>query len=66
MPIFDDEPGAPPARKVAHEIGQDLSRLSVEELAERAALLREEIARLDAAAAAKSAQRDAADLFFKR
>lgn len=66
MPIFDDEPGAPPARKVAHDIGQDLSRLSVEELAERVALLREEIVRLEAAAISKSAQRQAADLFFKR
>ena len=66
MPIFDDEPGAPPARKIAHEIGQDLSRLSVEELAERVALLREEIVRLEAAATSKSVQRQAADLFFKR
>lgn len=65
MAVFDDEPGAPPARKVEHEIGQDLSRLSVDELAARVALLREEILRLEAAAAAKSAQRDAADLFFK-
>ncbi|PZQ19150.1 MAG: DUF1192 domain-containing protein [Ancylobacter novellus] len=65
MAVFDDEPGAPAARKVEHEIGQDLSRLSVDELAARVALLRDEILRLETAAAAKSAQRSAADLFFK-
>jgi uncharacterized small protein (DUF1192 family) len=66
MPIFDDEPGAPPARKVAHEVGQDLSRLSIEDLRTRVTLLREEIARLEAAADAKSAQMSAADLLFRR
>lgn len=66
MPIFDDEPGAPPARKTTHEVGQDLSRLSVDELAERIDLLRGEIVRLEAAMGSKSAQKAAADLFFKR
>jgi uncharacterized small protein (DUF1192 family) len=66
MAVFDDEPGAPPARKAEHVVGEDLSRLSVEELNARVALLKEEIARLEAAAKAKSAQRDAADMFFKR
>lgn len=66
MPIFDDEPGAPPAKKLAHEVGQDLSRLSVDELAARIGLLREEIARIEAAMSSKSAQKQAADLFFKR
>ncbi|WP_020177520.1 DUF1192 family protein [Methylopila sp. M107] len=66
MAVFDDEPGAPPARKIAHEIGQDLYRVSVEELGERIALLREEIARLEREVASKSAQRNAADLLFKR
>jgi uncharacterized small protein (DUF1192 family) len=55
-----------PKRKPTHEIGQDLSLLSVFELRERVALLKEEIARLEAAAAAKDAARGAADLFFKR
>jgi len=55
-----------PKKKTVHEIGQDLSLLSLSELAERVALLKEEIARLEAAAASKSATRQAADLFFKR
>ncbi|MFC3695114.1 DUF1192 domain-containing protein [Chenggangzhangella methanolivorans] len=66
MAVFDDEPGAPPARKAEHVMGEDLSRLSVDELQARVALLKEEIARIEAAATAKAAQRDAADLFFKR
>jgi uncharacterized small protein (DUF1192 family) len=54
-------------RKVpAHEIGQALDTLSVEDLAERIALLRREIARLEAARAAKESARGAADAFFKR
>ena len=39
-----------PRKKVTHEIGQDLSLLSVEELNERIALLTSEIERLQAAA----------------
>lgn len=66
MAVFDDEPGAPPAKRVAHEVGQDLSRLSVDELNQRVAALREEIARIEREIASKSAQRQAADLFFKR
>jgi uncharacterized small protein (DUF1192 family) len=55
-----------PKKKLLHEMGQDLSLLSIEELAERVALLKEEIARLEAAAAAKRASRNVADQFFKR
>ncbi len=58
----DDEA---PRRKVTHDIGQDLSQLSVGELEARIALLREEIARLEAALTGKRASRDAADRFFK-
>ena len=36
-----------PKKKLGHEIGQDLALLSVEELSERIALLKEEIARLE-------------------
>jgi len=54
-----------PRKKVSHEIGQDLSLLSVEELAERIALLTAEIERLQAAMTKKRASRDAADRFFK-
>jgi uncharacterized small protein (DUF1192 family) len=55
-----------PKKKTTHEIGQDLSLLSIGELTERIALLKEEIARLEAAKASKSATRTAADQFFKR
>jgi uncharacterized small protein (DUF1192 family) len=55
-----------PKKKTLHEIGQDLSLLSIGELTERIAQLKEEIARLEAAKASKSATRTAADQFFKR
>ncbi|MBK5961248.1 hypothetical protein CCR97_24020 [Rhodoplanes elegans] len=55
-----------PKRKLTHDIGQDLALLSVAEIDERIGLLRDEIARLEAARAAKQASRSAADLFFKR
>lgn len=64
MPAMDEDDR--PKKKVAHEIGQDLALLSVEELADRIALLREEIGRLDEALARKRASRSAADQFFKR
>ena len=60
------EDDLPVKRKTTHEIGQDLSLLSIGELTERITLLKEEIARLDAAKASKSATRTAADAFFKR
>jgi uncharacterized small protein (DUF1192 family) len=62
MPIEEDDR---PRKKVTHEIGQDLSLLSVEELTERIALLNSEIERLREAAAKKRASKDAADSFFK-
>jgi uncharacterized small protein (DUF1192 family) len=55
-----------PKKKLAHEIGQDLALLSVEELRERIALLNDEIARLEAAMAKKHASRTTADQFFKK
>jgi uncharacterized small protein (DUF1192 family) len=54
-----------PKKKVSHEIGQDLSLLSVEELSARIAQLSAEIERLQQALAIKRATRDAADLLFK-
>lgn len=62
MPIDDDDR---PAKKVAHEIGQDLALLSVEELNDRIGLLKAEIGRLEGALATKQAGRDAASKFFK-
>ena len=55
-----------PKKKVAHEIGQELSLLSVEELGQRVQLLHDEIDRLKADMAQKRAKRTAADQFFKR
>lgn len=60
--IDDDKPRKAPV----HEIGQDLSQLSVEELARRIAALKEEIDRLGAMLASKQASKAAADAFFKR
>lgn len=54
-----------PRRKVGHEIGQDLSLLSVEDLSERIALLTEEAERLKTEMAKKRASRNAANIFFK-
>jgi uncharacterized small protein (DUF1192 family) len=54
-----------PRKKVVHEIGQELSLLSIEELNERIELLASEIERLRAAAVSKLASRNAADKFFK-
>jgi uncharacterized small protein (DUF1192 family) len=62
MPIEEDDR---PRKKISHEIGQELSLLSVEELAERIALLKAEIERLEAASTKKRASKDAANSFFK-
>jgi len=62
MPLEEDDR---PRKKITHEIGQDLSLLSVEELTERIALLTAEIGRLQEAATKKRASKDAADRFFK-
>jgi uncharacterized small protein (DUF1192 family) len=64
MPAIDDDER--PKKKIAHEIGQDLTLLSVGELTERVALLKEEIARLEANMKSKQASKSAADQFFKK
>jgi uncharacterized small protein (DUF1192 family) len=64
MPAFDEEDR--PKKKLVHEIGQDLTLLSVGELTDRITLLKEEIARLEANMASKQATKSAADLFFKK
>jgi uncharacterized small protein (DUF1192 family) len=63
MPAIDDDDR--PKKKISHEIGQELALLSVEELRERVALLKSEIARLEAVMANKHASRSAAEGFFK-
>ena len=64
MPAIDDEDR--PKKKIVHDIGQELALLSVGELNDRIALLREEIARLEASIAGKQASRDVASQFFKK
>jgi uncharacterized small protein (DUF1192 family) len=64
MAVFDDDDR--PKKKVAHEIGQDLSLLSVEELQARVLLMQDEIKRLEADMSRKRDKKAAADQFFKR
>ena len=64
MPAMDDDDR--PKKKIVHDIGQDLALLSVGELNDRIALLKEEIARLEAAVSSKQASRDVASQFFKK
>ncbi len=63
MSIFDDQPIRKPAR---HEIGQDISLLSVDELTTRIGELKAEIARLEAELATKGTTRNAAEALFSR
>jgi uncharacterized small protein (DUF1192 family) len=63
MAAVDDDDR--PKKKLKHEIGEDLSRLSLDELAERVALLQAEILRLEAAAAGKKSSAEVAASFFK-
>ena len=60
---FADEQVRPLA--AAHELGQDLSLLSLHELDERIEMLEREIARLKEARAAKESSRAAASAFFR-
>jgi uncharacterized small protein (DUF1192 family) len=60
------DPDELPKKKISHEMGQELSLLSLGELSERIALLKEEIARLEAEIARKRVSKSAADLFFKK
>ena len=62
MPLIEDEPQK---KKLSHELGQNLDALSVNDLTERLELLRDEMRRLEAARAKKSASLSAADAFFK-
>ena len=64
MPAIDEDDK--PKKKLGHEVGQDLTLLSVEELAARVQLMRDEISRLEADMGQKRASRTAADQFFKR
>lgn len=63
MAMFDE-----PVKKPApvHEIGQDLSLLSVDELTRRVGILKDEVVRLEAELAAKGSSKAAAEALFKR
>jgi uncharacterized small protein (DUF1192 family) len=61
---MEEEPVRKPPK--AHEIGADLTLLSVDELKVRIAALREEIERLEASIRGKEASRSTADTFFRR
>ncbi|WP_421404325.1 DUF1192 domain-containing protein [Agrobacterium fabrum] len=62
MSLFDDDR---PQKPLAHEIGSDLSLLSVDELSDRIELLQAEIARLEEERKRKSAGRQAAENLFR-
>jgi uncharacterized small protein (DUF1192 family) len=64
MPAIDDDDR--PKKKIVHEIGQELTLLSVQELTDRIGLLNAEIARLDQDRTKKQASRSVADQFFKK
>lgn len=62
MSLFDDDR---PQKKIAHDIGSDLSLLSVDELSARIDVLKAEIARLESEKAKKGASRSAAESLFR-
>jgi uncharacterized small protein (DUF1192 family) len=61
---FDPFAEDPVPRKGLHEIGQDLSLLSLDEIDERVGLLEREIVRLKEAKSGKQHSLDAASAFF--
>ncbi len=63
MAIADEDA---PRKKGMHEIGEDLAKLSLDELAARVAILKDEIVRIEETAEAKRASADIAASFFKR
>lgn len=63
--MFDDESTSSQLKKDVITPGEDLSALSIEDLAERRRLLEAEIARTDEMTEKKQAGRSAADAVFK-
>ena len=63
MSLFDDDKAV---KKPSHEIGADISLLSVDELRSRIAILQAEIARLELEITAKSSSRNVAESLFKK
>ena len=67
MAAFEEDAtfGPPPKKPAAHEIGQNLDALSAPELAERIAVLKAEIERLEKAIEARRSTLAAAHSVFK-
>ena len=61
--IFADELTRP--KPAAHDLGQDLSTLSIAEIDERIEIMKREIERLQEARGRKEASKDAASAFFR-
>lgn len=66
MRSMDLDEIAPPPKKKSYELGQDLSKLSVDELRELVETLKAEIARVEATMQAKQSSLSAAEAAFKR
>ena len=64
MSLFPEDDA--PKQKTRHEIGQDLTDLSLTEIDDRVALLKAEIERLEQMRDTKSRSRNAADAFFRK
>ncbi|MCY6379289.1 DUF1192 domain-containing protein [Hoeflea prorocentri] len=62
MSIFEDEPQKKP---LTHEIGCDLSMISVDELQERISMLQQEIERLETERSSKEKSKNAAESLFR-
>ena len=62
MTFIDDDK---PKRPASHDVGSDLSSLSIEELEQRIALLQDEIARLETEKQKKAVDRRTADSLFR-
>ncbi|WP_404934221.1 DUF1192 domain-containing protein [Nitratireductor sp. L15S-10] len=63
MGIFDEEERKP---ATPHQLGQDLSLLSVDELKHRITLLQDEVSRLEREVESKGATKNAAEALFHR
>lgn len=63
MSLFEDDR---PKKKTSHEIGADLSMLSVDELKLRVGILKAEIERLESEITSKSSSRNAAEGLFRK
>jgi uncharacterized small protein (DUF1192 family) len=63
MSLFSDDDK--PRKILVHEIGQDISALSVAELEARLQVLKDEMMRLEEMRTRKTASRAAAESFFK-